>query len=277
METALQVKRLLGPTTVPDDLVEGLLAEASAVWLMGQPAAHLAADLALCHPPLGPEEVRALVLPAEEAGGPQHIAVLAHDRPGLLAGTAGALATHGVSVLSASATTWPERNLALQRVLACGSDQAGVGSDGATNWELVGEHLRAVLGRGELRVPTFEPVAGDDVTVELAPQLGERVMATVEAPDRVGLLWAIASWFEVQGCNIEVARVATEHGRACDTFVVVGEVDAGGLVTALSAARPAPHPGHGPIPVLPVAAAIGLGVGAARTGWRLGRKMGGRS
>ena len=59
MATASDVRDLLASTTLPMELIDDLLAGASATWLMGEPAEVLAADLALCHPPLGPEEVRA--------------------------------------------------------------------------------------------------------------------------------------------------------------------------------------------------------------------------
>ena len=56
---------------------------------------------------------------------------------------------------------------------------------------------------------------------------------SVVAPD----LWAIASWFEERGCNIEVANVDTKGGTATDTFLVHGPVDPDALATRL-AGRP---------------------------------------
>src|ERR1700730_15063922 len=89
--TTAAVRALLAPTSLPDQLVDDLLAEASAIWLMGETAEVLAGDLVLCYPALAPEEVRATALPT---GSPNawRLTVAAHDRPGLLAGLAGALA-----------------------------------------------------------------------------------------------------------------------------------------------------------------------------------------
>jgi glycine cleavage system regulatory protein len=59
-------------------------------------------------------------------------------------------------------------------------------------------------------------------------------MVSVRAPDRPGLLWAIAAWFEEHDCNIEVARIDGQDDTATDTFVVIGPVDAEGLANRLS-------------------------------------------
>src|SRR3954471_744017 len=97
MATTDEVRDLLSTTSLPADLVDDLLTEASAAWLLGETAPTLAADLALCHPPLGAEEVRAVVQPTTTAGT-SRLCVVTHDRPGLLAGIAGAVAIHGLNI-----------------------------------------------------------------------------------------------------------------------------------------------------------------------------------
>lgn len=222
-----RVKELLSATTLPPSLVDELLEQASPVWLMGEPAEVLAADLVLCHPPLGPEEVRAAVKPTD-VPGTWRLSVVAHDRPGLLAAVAGALTSAGLSIAGASASVWPEMGLALQRVTA-----VHPGPDPLTEreWEAIGGHLRAAVGRREQLAPEFVPAA--PVAVEAQPQEGGRVLVTVEAPDSTGLLWAVASWFEEHGCNVEAYRAVSDDGRAADTFVVAGDVDCRDLAAAI--------------------------------------------
>jgi predicted amino acid-binding ACT domain protein len=269
--TTGEVRELLAATSLPQALVDDLLAQASPVWLMGEPAEVLAGDLVLCHPPLAPDEVRAAVKPTDSAGA-WRLSVVAHDRPGLLAAVAGALAGAGLSITGASASVWPERGLALQRVTAVRpAREAQVDED----WDLIGEQLRAAVGRHERLAPAFSPAS--PVTVVAQPQDTGRVLVTIDAPDRVGLLWAVASWFEDHDCNVEAYRAHSEQGRASDTFVVVGEVDCAGLAKAI-----------GGVPVealaLPSQAAraaarvVLAGVGVAATvalrAWRVVRRSG---
>ncbi len=227
MATTSAVRTLLAPTTLPAELVDELLAEASSVWLMGEPAEMLACDLVLCHPPLAPQEVRAVANPT---GDPSvwRLTVAAHDRPGLLAALGSALADEQLSIADASATVLPGPGIALQRVTAVHArgrvmDQAG--------WDAVGRRLQAVLGRREPVSFSFTPMA--PVTVESQPQDSGRVLITVEAPDRVGLLGAVARWFESQGANVEAYHATSEAGRARDTFLVVGTCDCAGLAAAI--------------------------------------------
>src|SRR5215213_973486 len=102
---------------MPSDLVETLIEGASPLWLLGQAPEQAAADLALCHPALRPGEVRAMAQPLESGEG-HKVTVVAADRPGLMAGTAGALAAQGLTIAAAAASSWPNLGLAVQRVVA---------------------------------------------------------------------------------------------------------------------------------------------------------------
>ena len=246
MATTAEVRDLLTATSLPSDLVDDLLDEASATWLLGESAVTLAADLVLCHPPLGPEEVRAVVQPTT-LPGTSRLCVVAHDRPGLLAGIAGATAIHGLTISGVSATLLSRHGLALMAVTASHPDGLELTP---SEWDGVGAHLRAVLGHRKRVLPAFH--AGPPVTVETSPQGQGRVLVTVEAPDRVGLLWAVASWFETNGANIEGVSFSTVGDMVRDSFLVVGEVEP----TALAA-----HIGGGPAqPVDPYSAMVRLGV-----------------
>src|SRR5438552_136884 len=82
---------------LPPALIDGVLADPPALWLRGESPDVIAGDIALCHPPLAANEIRISVAPALVPGA-LRISVLAGDRPGLLAATAGTLAANGLSV-----------------------------------------------------------------------------------------------------------------------------------------------------------------------------------
>jgi [protein-PII] uridylyltransferase len=263
MATTSQVRQLLAPTSLPPALVDELLAQASAVWMMGEPAEVLAGDLVLCHPALAPCEVRAVAKPT---GRPSawRLTVASRDRPGLLAELAGALAEQRLSITDASATVLPARGVALQRVTATHADGKVLQQ---TDWDRVGAGLQAVLGRQEPVKPTFVPTP--PVTVEAQPQDSGRMLVTVEAPDEVGLLWAVANWFAQRGCNVETCRATSAGGLARDTFVVVGEVDPTGLASALGG-LPARASN---LPIDAVRLGVRVGLAAVATGVAVGARL----
>lgn len=229
MATTGDVRTLLRGTSLPALVVDELLGQASATWLMGERADVLAADLALCHPPLGDGEVRAIALPTAGPDVGWRLALLARDRPGLLARAAGALSVAGLDISSASGTTFPGRGQALLRLHA----RPVNGDDFVPQqWEDLGQFLRAAVGRSEAIRPAFEPVAS--ATVDAMPGEGGRCVVIVRASDTPGLLWRAASWFEEHGSNIEAVRVDAAGGTAEGSFVVAGPVDPAGLVKALT-------------------------------------------
>ena len=249
MATTAEVKGLLAGTSLPEDLVDTLLDGASPLWLLGQAPDQVAGDLALCHPPLRPGEIRAMAHPLG-GGGSHKVSVVAPDRPGLMAGTAGALAASGLTIVAATASSWPQVGVSVQRVVAA---PAAPGTE--VTWDALGNDLTATLARSTpLSVP-FTP--SPPVAVSCTDHGSDRSVVSVRAPDRIGLLWAIASWFEEHGCNIEVANVDAEGGTAVDTFVIQGQLDADALAAHLAggAARSLPWP---------VATGLSLGRGAAR-------------
>ena len=230
--TAAEVRKLLEPTTLPDPLVDALLDGASVTWLLAEPAEVLAGDLALCHPALGDEEIRATVKPTTQPAS-WRLSVVAHDRPGLLAATAGALAGHGLTLTGAAAVSWPELDLALQCVTAADPD----GRDRLpAEWDDIGKTLRAALAGTHPVDPGFEPAG--PVRIQVTPQDQGLCLVTLEAPDHLGLLWALAHWFETHDCNIEGSAVTTDGRTATGSVLVRGEVDAADLASALGG-RPA--------------------------------------
>ena len=63
------------------------------------------------------------------------------------------------------------------------------------------------------------------VTVMSSPVVTGGYLVTVEAPDRIGLLWAIASWFFQGGLSVQAAFLDEREQRAVDTFLVDGAAD----------------------------------------------------
>jgi pimeloyl-ACP methyl ester carboxylesterase/predicted amino acid-binding ACT domain protein len=222
---------LLGETTLPAAVSRRLLEGASPLWVLSAPPTVLAGDLALCHPRLRKDEVRA-VARSMRAPNMYRLTVVARDRAGLLADTAAILAGVGASVVFASAMTWPGDHTALHALtVRC---DAGLDQD---QWAVIGERLRAVA-TGEATRSAFVPTGRADVTVT-----GEgdgRSVVRVTAPDRIGLLSAVCRWFADNDVSVEAASISTVDGVAKDVFLVDGECDVDALARHLSAERPNP-------------------------------------
>jgi hypothetical protein len=220
------LRELLEPTSLPDNLVEEVLSDTNTLWLLGAPDEVVAGEMVLCHPPLGPGEVRAVVSQAGQAGR-WRVTVVTRDRPGLLAATSATLGRHGLTILDAAVTVLPQSGLALQRL----SVASRTGADGELDWSELGLHLRDDLSAGVPAAPAFAPRG--PVLVEAHPQDLGRTVVTIAAPDGMGLLHAAAAWFEAAGCNVEAGRAEAEKGRARSVFIVAGPVDTEGLAAAL--------------------------------------------
>ncbi len=231
-----ELRRLLSGTTLPSAQIEALIEEASPIWLMSAPAHVLATDVALSHPSLAPAEVRAVVHPLGD--GDARLAVVSHDRPGLLADTAGVLAVAGVSVAHASVMTWPTRGLALHALTVYAPGW------GEARWSVIGAELRAA-GLGRRPDPAFTPTGRAEVAS--SPQGTGRCLVTVRAPDQRGLLWAICRWFADRGVNIEAAHVGSAGAEALGHFLVTGQPTVAELARALTGAPAvveSPRPGR---------------------------------
>jgi predicted amino acid-binding ACT domain protein len=213
MASVSEIAALLADTTMPAELVDGLLNDASTLWLMSAPAALLASDLALCYPFLQAREVRAVVFPLD--GGGHRLTVVAHDRRGLLADTCAVLAAEGLSIANASVATWAGYDIALHAVIVPpgGADPL---------WPDLGTRLRALTADTAPSV-RFEPLG--QATVTSSADAGDHRLLTVSAPDQVGLLWATCRWLADQDVNIQSARVGGEGGMAEANFLVAGDAD----------------------------------------------------
>ncbi len=228
--TTDELRSLLRRTKIPKPIVTRLLGAASPLWLMSERPAVLAADLALCHPPLAPAEVRAVARPME-APSTFRVTVVASDRPGLLADTAAALADEDMTVVSASVATWTDPDIALHSLTVV-STTAGV-----PHWDALGERLR-LLPTDSRRHHRYTRTGRVSAT---AVQSGPDVSTvTVTGPDGLGLLEAIGRWFADHSVNIEAAEILTHDGTATDRFLVNGAFEPSALANHLS--RPPASP-----------------------------------
>ena len=218
-----ELRALLRRTGIPRAVTSQLLAAAAPLWTISEQPAVLAADLALCHPPLAAAEVRAVARPMD--GDAFRLTVVAHDRTGLLADSAAAVADAGLSVHSASAATWTEQDLALHALTVV--PVSGVAPD----WDAVGERLRSAIVE-RARPPRFTPRGR--ATVSLAGAGPGPSIVRVTAPDQVGLLEAISRWFAEHGVGILAAEITTRGRAASDRFVVDGDFDHEALAAHLS-------------------------------------------
>ena len=158
--TRAELRSLLRRTKIPKPVVSRLLGVASPLWLMSERPAVLAADLALCHPPLAEAEVRAVARPMDTPST-FRVTVVAADRPGLLADTAAALAAEDLTVVSASVATWTDPDIALHSLTVLST------SAGDPRWDAVGERLRR-LTSGSRPPSRFAPTGRVTVTAEPA-------------------------------------------------------------------------------------------------------------
>ena len=228
MATVEEVLGVLAFSRIPSELSDELLDGAPDLWLRGESPDVIGGDIALCHPALSAREVRVWCAPALIAGA-LRISVLAHDRPGLLAATTGALAHAGLSVIQAAAMTWPSRGWALQRALVADPKAR---STRPVERDLLCAQLRAAVRDGPMSDVRFSPSGPVQVTTTAEPN-GRHVLRVL-APDRPGLLWAISAWLERSDCNVLVARATPAGAQADDAFLVEGNPNPDDLAVILA-------------------------------------------
>jgi Kef-type K+ transport system membrane component KefB/predicted amino acid-binding ACT domain protein len=160
----------------------------------------LARQTALCDPRPRGETVRVAV--TARADGAWRLVVVAHDRPGLLARETGVLAAHRLDVVAALAATWRD---------GCALGIFDVRAGSAPDAHRLCFDITEALGRPI----TSAPVA--DVALDF-DDCGSpwHTLATVDGPDRPGLLHALTAAFAAAGVDVHAARVSTRAGRVVD-------------------------------------------------------------
>jgi UTP:GlnB (protein PII) uridylyltransferase len=162
--------------------------------------ADLARHAALLDTLPGAREVRAVATPGR-VPGTWNLDVAARDRPGLVARFTGVLAAHGVEVVQAVIATWDD-GAALQAFVV----RAPTGVPDS-----------AEFARALSRPLLPQPIADATVTFDndASPTY---TVCEVTAPDRPGLLHAIAVAFAAADIDIHAAAVSTVDGIARDRF-----------------------------------------------------------
>jgi pimeloyl-ACP methyl ester carboxylesterase len=215
-----EISLLLGRSKLSKWQTKTLLATAPPLWLLSESAAALAEDLLLCRRPLKKNEVRALARHIE-GSDLLRLMIVARDRPGLLADSAAVLTANGLSISSASASTWRRPKVALHSFIV--DPDPELGSEG---WVALGERLRKMVATGKAPTTAIGPLRPVDVTVEGADQ---RFVVKVRAPDGKGLMSFICRYFHTHDLNIETLRARSQDGIARATFIVAGDVEPAGL------------------------------------------------
>ena len=190
-----------------------LIDDAPDPWWESTSVAGLATDVVLLAPGLAADEVRIRIV---SGISDWELSVVAADRPGLLATTAGVLADHGLSIDDARIATWSRHRLALQRLRVSTRE---VPSSGEPDFPYIGQCLRNALAVAAPRPETN--VFPDGCAVRSVVAMGPgRWKVEVEARDEIGLLARVANALHGLGANVLAADVHSEGARALDTFLV---------------------------------------------------------
>jgi Kef-type K+ transport system membrane component KefB/glycine cleavage system regulatory protein len=195
---------------MPETLIRRRIEAAPRRYLLAQSGDVIARHLKMTQTLPGPLEVR---LEAEPVNLPGNwlVHVATRDRKGLLASIAGALAAHRVSVLEAFVSTW-RTGVAIDvfRVVA------PVGID----WESVRGTIAGSLVAGAPNGGPTDPIEG---LLQIDNQASPwHTIVEVQAADREGLLYRMASALSHAGLTIHMATVTTVGETAVDIFYVTG-------------------------------------------------------
>jgi [protein-PII] uridylyltransferase len=172
-------------------------------YLVALDASDVARHAALLSPRPAPGRVPVVVTPGRLAGE-WHVDVAAGDRPGLLAACTGVLSERGIDVVQAVLATWDDGAALEAFVVRCTSRPDTAALQAA---------FEASLDR-----PRSSP-ALPDAAVTFRPDASPLYTACeVRAPDRPGLLHALAVAISAAGADVHAARVSTVDGMACDRF-----------------------------------------------------------
>jgi [protein-PII] uridylyltransferase len=166
------------------------------------------------------------------------ITVCTADRPGVFAEMVGVFASQQVSVLDAAAFTRADGVAIDSFHVVDGRTEGPLSSQ---RWALVKQALQKALGGGRdieplIRRAEQSPLAAQKTMSSLRRSVSFDNAASktctiidLEAPDRIGLLYDIASAIFDLGLDLSVARIATDGRQARDAFYVTnrggGKID----------------------------------------------------
>ena len=197
---------------------EGVLQTLPPSYLHSTSTPDMADDIRLLLTPPLPGQAKHRVEAGTEAGQ-LSVTVAVADRPGTLARTAGVLALHRVSVLTANAFSTTS-GIALQRFV--------VKLHHDLDWDRFGADLVAAYsGRLAVEARLGKKVLDYLPSVAFVPEVrvlqeesAHSTVIEVRAPDALGLLWAIAASLSELDLDIHVAKIDTLGERVVDVFYV---------------------------------------------------------
>jgi [protein-PII] uridylyltransferase len=198
--------------------VEAVLGTLPPSYLHATSTPDIADDIRLLLSPPQSGQAKHRVDAGTEAGQ-LSVTVAVVDRPGTLARTAGVLALHRVSVLTANAFA-TTGGIALQRFIVKPADEI--------DWTRFAQDLEAaysgrlaVEARLGKKVLDYRPAAPfvPEVRV-LQEESAHSTVVEVRAPDALGLLWAITASLTELDLDIHVAKIDTLGSRVVDVFYV---------------------------------------------------------
>ena len=223
-EAESALRRTLASAGVSPDEADAFIAAMPPGYLLWARAAEAADHLPLVIPRPGLGEVRTTVR-LGDAPGTYRLSLGAIDRVGLLAAVAGSMTLSGLSILAAQAFT-TEDGLALDVFELRGAFEEEVTAD---RWQrfgsLINEAMQGMLDLRE-RVHSlqahYRAARGDfPVTVHIDQDASDfYTVVEVSAPDRLGLLYDLASTLSEHDVDVHVAKVATYGPRVVDVFYV---------------------------------------------------------
>ncbi|MEY2430523.1 MAG: hypothetical protein QOC92_248 [Acidimicrobiaceae bacterium] len=194
-----EAARLVGGVPRVVERIEG----APRAYVLREDSDAIARHAQLLEPLAATSEARVQV---SETDGGWWTDVAARDQPGLLASVTGALAGFGLDVRDAIVATWPDGGAL---------ESFRVWSDEPIDPSLLRAAIEKALGAPLASTPLPEAtVTFDDGA---SPW---HTVCDVTAPDKPGLLHALANAFAAAGIEVHSARISGEDGVAVDRFEV---------------------------------------------------------
>ena len=152
------------------------------------------------------------------------ITVAAHDRPGLFADLAAALAALGVNVVGATIHT-SKRDIALDVFHVQDATGLPYGARDDKSFAQVAKALETAATQGGTTTPAPRPLSARHAVFAIAPtvvfdEAGRMNVVEVSGRDRIGLLADLAKSFDDLGINLASAHIDCYGERAVDAFYV---------------------------------------------------------
>jgi Kef-type K+ transport system membrane component KefB/predicted amino acid-binding ACT domain protein len=176
---------------------------APAAYLLAIDEDHVAAQLRAIDP-LPPKRQLRVLVDRLERDQRWSVAVIGHDRAGMLAAVAATLSDDGLDIDRANFVTWPD-GAALEVFVVAGSNEPDARELEAS----IQETMSAFAGAGPLPELTM------DFDDRASPW---HTVCEIDAPARPRLLADLAAVFRAAGVAVRAAVITSHEGRAYDSF-----------------------------------------------------------